>query len=186
MFDKINTDIPGCFELIPRKVEDDRGCFVKTYQRSLFDSLGLDTEWREEYYSVSRKGVLRGMHFQLPPHDHHKLVYCTTGEVLDAVLDLRKSSPMYGRHLLLPLSASRANMIYIPKGCAHGFYTVSETATMMYMVGTEYVADADSGILWSSVGIQWPNNNPIISQRDKRFIKFTDFLSPFAYNQIAI
>jgi dTDP-4-dehydrorhamnose 3,5-epimerase len=182
MFEKIATAIPGCFELIPRKMEDARGCFVKTYQRSLFDSLGLETEWHEEYYSASRRGVLRGMHFQLPPHDHAKLVYCTAGEVLDAVLDLRVGSPMYGQHLLLQLNADKASMIYIPKGCAHGFYTVSESATMMYKVGTEYAPEADTGVLWNSAGIPWPDIDPLISSRDTLLVPLDSFLSPFGYD----
>jgi dTDP-4-dehydrorhamnose 3,5-epimerase len=182
MFNKISTAIPGCFELVPRKIEDDRGCFVKTYHRSLFQSLGLETEWREEYYSVSKQGVLRGLHFQMPPHDHAKLVYCPAGEVLDAILDLRTGSPMYGHHLLLTLNAEKANMIYIPRGCAHGFYTISDSATMMYKVGTEYAPDADSGLLWSSAGIPWPDDNPIISPRDTQFVPLNSFTSSFHFD----
>ncbi len=181
MFEKIITDIPGCFEIVPWKIEDARGYFVKTYLRSLYLSLDLETEWREEYFSVSKRGVLRGLHFQLPPHDHAKLVYCPAGEVLDVVLDLRIGSPMYGRHLLLSLTAKKANMVYIPSGCAHGFYTVSESATMMYKVETEYEPSSDAGLLWNSAGIPWPDNNPLLSLRDTQFIPVSRFHSPFFY-----
>lgn len=179
MFKKIETSIPGCFELIPRKIEDDRGWFVKTFHHNVYENLGFETDWREEYYSVSHKGVLRGLHFQLPPHDHEKLVYCTFGEVIDAVVDLRVGSPMYGQHVLFQLNAAKANMIYISKGCAHGFYTVSDTATMMYKVSSIYAPDADIGVLWNSLDIRWPDQSPVVSVRDAGFKAFNDFISPF-------
>jgi dTDP-4-dehydrorhamnose 3,5-epimerase len=167
-------------------LDDERGSFVKTYHRSEFETLDLTTDWNEEYYSVSRRGVVRGLHFQLPPHDHAKIVYCTVGEVLDAILDLRVGSPMYGRHQLFSLSADRANMIYIPKGCAHGFYTVSETATMMYKVGTEYAPEADSGVLWNSARISWPSDTPVLSDRDLRLTPMSSFISPFFFDQTMV
>lgn len=169
------TTIPGCFEIIPEIFTDKRGSFVKTFHRNLFDKQGLETDWREEYYSISRKGVLRGLHFQLPPHDHAKLVYCMSGEVLDVVLDLRIKSHTYGKYEMFQLNGSAAHMIYIPKGCAHGFYTLSELATMMYKVSTVYAPDHDAGVLWNSVGIPWPDGKPIISDRDNTFPTFEKF-----------
>ena len=183
MFDVINSPVPGCFGLAPRKMEDDRGCFVKTFHREAFEELGLNTDWREEYYSVSRKGVLRGLHFQLPPHDHEKLVYCTSGEVLDVVVDLRAGSPMYGRHTLFQLNAAKANMIYIPRGCAHGFYTVSDMAAMMYKVSSVYAPESDTGVLWDSLDIPWPDRKPVLSARDAGFKPFGDFISPFVWSR---
>lgn len=182
ILEKLETTVPGCFELIPRKMEDARGCFVKTFHRDTFQEYGMETEWREEYFSISHRGVLRGLHFQLPPHDHAKLVYCMSGEMLDAVVDLRVGSPMYGRHILFRLSAADTKMIYIPKGCAHGFYTLSESATMMYKVGTVYAPEADTGILWDSVDIPWPDNDPLISVRDSGFRPFAEFVSPFVWS----
>lgn len=176
------TAIPGCFEIIPRLLTDERGSFVKTYHHDMFHQHGLETDWREEYYSISRKGVLRGLHFQVPPHDHAKLVYCIAGRVLDAVLDLRIGSPTYQQHILFELNAETAHMLYLPKGVAHGFYTLSESATMMYKVTTVYAAECDSGILWSSVGIPWPDKTPIVSARDNAFPVFADFrANPFYY-----
>lgn len=177
-----STTIPGCVEIIPKIFTDDRGNFVKTFHRDQFEQQGLEVEWREEYYSTSHKGVLRGLHFQLPPHDHAKLVYCTSGEVLDVVLDLRMGSPAYGTHVMFKLDATNAQMIYIPKGCAHGFYTLSEQATMMYKVSTVYAPNHDAGLLWNSVGIPWPNIGPIMSDRDRKFPTFADFTTnPFTY-----
>lgn len=177
-----STTIPGCFEIIPNVFTDDRGSFVKTFHSDLFAQHGLEVDWREEYYSTSHKGVLRGLHFQLPPHDHAKVVYCTSGEVFDVVLDLRVGSPAYGTHAIFQLGAAKANMIYIPKGCAHGFYTLSEQATMMYKVSTVYAPAHDGGLLWSSVGVPWPDNQPTMSERDKAFPTLAEFtLNPFTY-----
>jgi len=176
------TTIPGCFEIIPSVFTDDRGSFFKTFHRDLFEQHGLEVDWREEYYSTSRKGVLRGLHFQVPPHDHAKLVYCTSGEVLDVVLDLRDGSPTFGTHTMFQLNAKTANMVYISKGCAHGFYTLSEQATMMYKVSTVYAQAHDAGLLWNSAGIPWPDDTPIMSERDKAFPTFSEFTTnPFRY-----
>ena len=176
------TFITGCIEITPRLITDERGRFAKTYHREIFCQNGLETDWREEYYSVSRKGVLRGMHFQLPPHDHAKLVYCTAGRVLDAVLDLRIGSPTYQRHVLIELEAESAHMLYLPKGVAHGFYTLSDSAIMMYKVSTVYAPENDAGLLWNSVGIPWPDKSPTLSTRDKAFPTFTDFRdNPFTF-----
>ena len=176
------TEIPGCFEIIPNILKDGRGCFIKTFHQQLFEQHGLETDWREEYYSTSRKGVLRGLHFQLPPHDHEKLVYCTSGAVIDVVIDLRTGSPMYGRHALFQLDATAARIIYIPKGCAHGFYVVSDTAIMMYKVSSIYAPESDAGILWNSLDIPWPDHAPVLSVRDAGFPSFDDFESPFKWS----
>ncbi len=175
------TTIPGCYEIIPRILRDERGVFVKVFQEEVFKEHGLTTDWREEYYSVSRRRVLRGLHFQLPPHDHDKLVYCTAGVVLDAAVDLRKGSPAYGSHVILELSAEKGNMLYIPRGLAHGFYVTSASATMMYKVSSVYAPEYDSGILWNSAGIPWPDVHINISERDWNFYPLDRFESPFTY-----
>ncbi|KIE43356.1 dTDP-4-dehydrorhamnose 3,5-epimerase [Geobacter anodireducens] len=175
------TDIPGCVEITPRILRDERGTFVKTFHREMFAMQGLNTAWAEEYYSVSHRGVLRGLHFQLPPHDHDKLVYCTRGSVLDAALDLRRGSPTYGGHVLLELSATAGNMLYLPRGLAHGFYVQSESATLVYKVTSVYAPQHDAGILWNSAGIPWPDNAPTLSPRDAGFGSFNGFASPFEY-----
>lgn len=178
------TTIPGCLEIIPDIFTDDRGCFVKTFHRDLFEQQGMEVDWREEYFSTSRRGVLRGLHFQLPPHDHAKLVYCTSGEVLDVVLDVRTGSPAYGTHAMFQLSGATSHMIYIPRGCAHGFYTLSEQATMMYKVSTVYAPAHDAGLLWNSAGIPWPVENPVMSDRDKALPAFAGFTAnPFTYRK---
>jgi dTDP-4-dehydrorhamnose 3,5-epimerase len=174
------TGITGCYEITPKRLDDERGLFVKTFHHDLFKEHGLNTDWREEYFSVSRRRVLRGLHFQLPPHDHDKLVYCTAGTVLDAAVDLRKGSPGYGSHLLLELSAEKGNMLYLPRGLAHGFYVLSDRATMLYKVSSVYAPEYDAGIAWNSLGIAWPDPDPILSRRDSSFPNFAEFLSPYA------
>jgi dTDP-4-dehydrorhamnose 3,5-epimerase len=175
------TAIPGCYEILSRIISDERGSFVKTFHQTVFQTHNLNTVWLEEYYSVSYSGIIRGLHFQLPPHDHEKLVYCSSGSVLDAVVDLRKGSPTYGQHILLELSAGAGNMLYLPKGLAHGFFVTNQSATMHYKVSTQYSPEHDTGILWNSVGIAWPEANPVLSARDKSFLRYSEFTSPFTF-----
>jgi dTDP-4-dehydrorhamnose 3,5-epimerase len=179
--EKIPTAISGCYELRPAVAADARGTFVKTFQREWFEQQGLRTDWAEQYYSVSRKGVLRGLHFQMPPHEHAKLVFCTAGEVLDAVVDLRVGSPTFGHHVCIALSAERGNMVYLDAGLAHGFYTISESVTLLYNVTSEYAATHDTGIRWDSAGIPWPDGAPQVSDRDRKFLPLAEFASPFRY-----
>jgi dTDP-4-dehydrorhamnose 3,5-epimerase len=179
------TPIEGCLEILPAVVADARGAFVKVFQKDAFDALGLCSEWREQYYSVSRNRVLRGLHFQLPPHDHAKLVYCTDGEVLDVAVDLRADSPTFGRHATIRLSASRGNMVYLDRGLAHGFYTASENATLVYNVSSVYAPEHDVGIRWDSAGIPWPDESPIVSERESTHPAFSEFKSPFRLKRSA-
>ncbi|RJX16993.1 MAG: dTDP-4-dehydrorhamnose 3,5-epimerase [Desulforudis sp.] len=177
----IPSFIPGCFEIQPTVLEDQRGLFVKTFHEQIFAQYGLETHFAEEYYSKSYQGVLRGLHFQVPPHDHAKLVYCLVGQVKDVVVDLRLGSPTYGKFASFILSAEKASMVYIPRGLAHGFYTLSDSATMVYKVTSVYSPPHDTGIRWDSVGIDWPSDNPIISERDRQFETFAAFNSPFRF-----
>lgn len=179
MFELKPNKLPGCFELQPKVFDDVRGRFVKVFHEQAFADKGLETNFAEEYYSVSHKNVIRGMHFQLPPMDHVKMVYCIQGEVLDAVVDLRVGSPTYGEYTLFELSAAKANSIYIPKGMAHGFCAMSDQAVMVYKVSTIYSPEHDAGLLWNSVGIAWPTNDAILSARDQSFSSFDKFVSPF-------
>ncbi|MDN4066519.1 dTDP-4-dehydrorhamnose 3,5-epimerase [Paenibacillus vini] len=171
--------IHGCYEIHPRVVTDERGAFVKIFHKEIFEGNGLAVNYSEQYYSRSKKGVLRGLHFQTPPHDHAKLVYCTEGEVLDVVVDLREKSPTYGKHLKFLLSAEKSNAVYIPSGLAHGFYVLSDYATMVYNVTSLYAPESDMGVHWSSAGIDWPDKHPIVSSRDEGFISLAEFKSEF-------
>ena len=180
--EKVETKIPGCFLIKPNVFSDHRGKFVKVMQESAFERFDIYSHFREEFYTTSSMGVLRGMHFQLPPRGQHKIVYCVQGQALDAVLDLRKGSPTYGMFELFELSEFNSYSLYIPKGLAHGFYAQSEKVTLVYKVTEEYFPHGDAGIHWNSAGIPWPNLNPIVSTRDVNLQNFKEFISPFEYS----
>jgi dTDP-4-dehydrorhamnose 3,5-epimerase len=179
MFSFEETPLAGVSLIKPRLFRDARGLFVKTFHAELYRSAGLDFTPAEEFYSVSRAGVVRGMHFQLPPHDHAKLVYCSAGRVLDVVIDLRKTSPTFGQHFATELSSETRAQLFIPSGFAHGFLALENDSTMTYLTSTVHAADADAGIHWRSFGFAWPVSNPIVSDRDEAFPTLADFTSPF-------
>lgn len=175
--------IPGCLLIVPNCSEDERGTFVKTYHEPTWQSLGLRTDWVEEYYSVSHQGVLRGLHCQLPPSDHTKVVSCLSGKVFDMLVDLRKGSPCYGQAISVVLDAGQPSLVYIPTGLAHGFYTMSPEATVAYRVTSVYDPGCDAGVLWSSIDCRWPVAFPVISARDAGLPPLSRFNSPFVYDQ---
>ena len=179
MFETRKSKIDGCLEILPRVFRDDRGIFVKVFHKNIFADLGLEYNFVEEYYSQSFKNVIRGLHFQVPPEDHVKLVYCIDGAAFDVVLDLRKGSPTYGKYDTFTLDSKHANMVYIPSGMAHGFCSISDSSTLVYKTSTVYDPECDSGILWNSVNITWPTLQPVMSERDKNFDDFLNFKSPF-------
>jgi dTDP-4-dehydrorhamnose 3,5-epimerase len=175
------TRLCGCYRLLPNKSMDERGSFVKIFHEGEFKKLNLETQFREEYYSLSRKNVLRGLHFQAPPMHYVKLVTCLQGNVMDVVVDIRRNSPTYGMHEMFDLNSNRGDLIYIPPGFAHGFYVTSDFALMLYKVTAVYDPKCDTGILWNSAGIAWPCTSPLISKRDAGFVDFVNFCSPFVY-----
>lgn len=175
----IPTALPGCIEVRPFFAQDARGCFVKTFHADRFVEMGLPVDWREEFYSSSRKGVIRGMHFQAPPHDHEKLVYCMQGRVLDVVLDLRGASSTFGRHVAVELDGARGHGLLVPKGMAHGFLALTDDVLMAYKVSTVHTPANDCGVLWNSFGMDWGIERPIVSVRDQAHPAFGDFVSPF-------
>ena len=170
--------LPGCFLLQPINFKDQRGCFVKTYQEEVFLTLGLKLVIREEFYSVSKKNVVRGMHFQLPPHAHHKLVYCTRGVVKDVLLDLRHGVG-YGNVATVEISENNRNVIFIPEGIAHGFLSMTDDAMMIYKTSAAHVPESDCGIKWNSFDFDWGDDDILLSERDKNHPLFIDFKSPF-------
>lgn len=177
----VPSQISGCYEIFPHIHRDLRGAFIKTFHAPTFEEFGLCSQFLEEYYSISVKNVVRGLHFQLPPDDHVKLVYCISGVVKDVVVDIRLDSPTYGNHVSFELSSERGNLVYIPKGMAHGFCVLSDSSTMVYKTSTIHAPARDSGIRWDSAGISWPDGDLIISDRDKAFLTLQDFRSPFRF-----
>ena len=175
----IDTKIEGLKILKPRIFEDSRGKFVKTFTDDFFKENNLNIEIKETYYSISKKDVIRGMHFQTPPEDHEKLVYVPRGSILDVVLDIRKNSPTYGKHVSQNLNADNGYMFYIPKGCAHGFLSLEDDTNVTYMQTTMYAPNNDGGINCHSFGFDWGIKNPIVSERDLSFDTFSEFITPF-------
>ena len=178
--------LPGCFVLEFPNFRDDRGFFVKSFQRSAFEQRGLEFDFRETFYTESREGVLRGMHFQVPPADHAKLVYCIAGAIQDIALDLRRGSPTFGEYEAFELSAELNNAVYLPRGMAHGFYARSTPSLVMYHVTSEHSPAHDSGVRWDSFGAKWPVGVPITSVRDEGLIPLAQFESPFRFDDESV
>lgn len=179
MFELSELPLRGCYSIRPRRADDARGSFVKTFHRESFEKHGLCADFREHYYSRSVAGTVRGLHFQLPPFDHEKLVYCVEGRVVDVLLDLRVGSPSYGECCALELDSEKDGLVYIPKGIAHGFSAI-EAATLAYSVSTEHAPAHDAGVHFRSADVAWPDQ-PIISARDQALPALSDFQSPFVY-----
>jgi dTDP-4-dehydrorhamnose 3,5-epimerase len=175
------TDLPGCHLVHSGRSADGRGSFTKTFHGDSFAAAGLRTDWREAYCSVSVRDVVRGMHFQLPPAEHAKLVFCLDGQVLDVVLDLRRGSPTFGEHRAFHLDEQAGVGVYIPSGCAHGFCSLSDTSTMYYTVTSVHAPAQDAGIAWDSFGFDWPVRSPIMSDRDRQHPSFDDFETAFVF-----
>jgi dTDP-4-dehydrorhamnose 3,5-epimerase len=175
------SNIPHCYLLQFNARPDSRGTFVKTMQSSVFAGLGLEFSFTESFYSVSHENVLRGMHFQLAPADGAKLIYCLSGVILDVAFDLRKGSPSFGQSAAFELRPELANGVYIPSGVAHGFYVQKGPATVVYQVSAEYNPAMDTGVRWNSIGMKWPSESPIVSERDEDFADFVHFATPFRF-----
>lgn len=176
------SDIFGCKIILPEVKTDSRGRFVKIFEERFFSQNGLSDKFSEEYYSESRQGVIRGLHFQSPPNDHDKVVTCLIGEVLDVTIDLRVGSPTYMLTQKITLSAENGASLYVPSGIAHGFCVLSKSALLLYKTTSPYSAESDAGILWSSVPVIWPVADPIVSERDKGFPPLKEFVTPFNMN----
>jgi len=173
------TNIEGLFVIDLFHAEDNRGGFVKTFHKESFEKLGLNTDFQESFYSTNNKGVIRGMHFQNPPYDHDKLVYCTRGSLDDVILDIRKDSPTYGNFASIELKADSYRAIYIPKGMAHGFESLEDHTMMTYLTSTMHQPSHDMGIRFDSFGKNWGTKEPLINERDLNWPKFGDFESAF-------
>lgn len=179
----IETSIEGLKVLEPRIFEDSRGKFIKTFNDDFFNENGLNVKIKETYYSISHKGVLRGMHFQTPPHDHLKLVYVPAGKIIDVVLDIRKGSATYGKSFDIELSSENAKVLIIPKGLAHGFKSIEDNTNVTYMQTSGYSPECDGGIRYDSFSYDWKIENSKMSDRDKEFESFSNFNSPFIYGK---
>jgi dTDP-4-dehydrorhamnose 3,5-epimerase len=179
LFQELSAPLPGVRLLEPRAHRDERGSFVKTFHADAWREAGLELAMREDYYSVSGRHVLRGMHFQVPPESHTKMVYCVSGRVLDVLLDLRRSSPSFGQCAGREFSAANRWMLLIPPGIAHGFLSLADEATMVYKTTTVHSPAHDAGIRWDSFGYNWGLSSPLVSPRDASFPGLAEFDTPF-------
>ena len=160
---------------------DERGAFIKTFSDCSFKNLGITTSIKEFFYSISKKNVIRGMHFQVPPHEHDKLVFVVKGKIIDVVLDLRVNSKTYGLFEVFRLHENDGKVIYIPKGFAHGFRALEDNTIVAYLTSKEHSPEFDSGIRWDSFGYDWEldNEEVIVSKKDSLLTPFNEFKSPF-------
>lgn len=181
----IPTEIEGVVVIEPRIFEDPRGYFFESFSQADFDSCVREVRFVQDNESRSSYGVMRGLHFQRPPFTQAKLVRCVRGAVLDVAVDLRKGSPTYGRHVSVELTEENHLQLFIPKGFAHGFAVLSETAVFQYKCDEFYHPEADGGIsiLDSSLGIEWriPVEHAVLSEKDTRHPLLKNFDSPFVY-----
>ena len=175
-------ELGGVFEIKLDRITDARGYFMRSYSRAIFEEQGLVVDWEQESVSFNKvKNTVRGLHFQLPPYTETKIVRVTHGSILDVFVDLRKDSDSYGRWGSIELSDANDTAIYIPKGFAHGFKTLTDNAVVAYKLDAPYHAESASGILWNDgdLAIKWDVEDPVISARDTELQKFSDFASPF-------
>ena len=176
------TSIHGVYHLKPKVYSDKRGFFLESYSLQQFAHYGITTNFVQDNHSFSvQNGVIRGLHFQYPPFAQTKLIRVIQGAVYDVVLDLRKSSPSFGKWESFELSDKTHEMIYIPKGCAHGFCTLQENTGFLYKCDTYYHPYAEGGILWNDpdLCIPWPCTDPLLSPKDEQLPRTKEFSTPF-------
>ena len=160
------TNFDGVLQLNTRLFHDHRGTLAKTYHAQEWNRAGIPEDFVESFVTISDRNVLRGLHFQLPPVDHAKVVWCITGKVFDVAVDLRRDSPSYARHIAVELDSQSGDGICIASGYAHGFCVLEAPATLLYMTTSLHDPECDTGIHWNSCGIRWPLQQPVVSEKD--------------------
>lgn len=165
------------FEITPKVFKDDRGFFLETYNKKAFEDRGLKMEFVQDNQSYSIPGVVRGLHFQNPPHAQGKLVRVIKGKILDVAVDLRRNSPTFGKHDTFILDSEKHNMVYIPEGFAHGFSALEESI-VAYKCTRLYHKDSESGLIWNdtSLNIDWKVKTPIVSGKDQELKSLKELL----------
>ncbi len=178
------TDIEGVLIIEPRLFNDARGYFFESYNRKNYEEAGITADFVQDNEACSTRGVMRGLHFQRPPYAQAKLVRCVKGKVLDVAVDIRKGSPTYGQHVAVELSEENHRQFFIPRGFAHGFAVLSDTAVFQYKCDNYYHPEADGGISIQddTLGIDWQIDpaEALLSDKDLRHPVLADFDSPFS------
>ncbi len=171
-FEFIESELAGVVLVKPAVFSDSRGFFMETFKKSEFERFGIDTDFVQDNHSKSKRGVLRGLHYQREPKAQGKLVRCIRGKIFDVAVDIRKDSPNFGKWVGFELSEENRLMLWIPKGFAHGFLTLSDEAEIIYKVsGSEYSPSHDRSVAWNDpfIGIEWPiDGEPVLSEKDRR------------------
>ena len=172
------VELPDVWLITPKVLPDERGQFLETWHSDKFRKIGIDVAFAQDNQSMSRRGVLRGLHYQLAPDDQAKLVRVAVGEVFDVAVDLRQSSPTFGKWSGHRLSATEHQMLWIPAGFAHGFLALTDPALVLYKASASYVAASERTIRWDdpTVGIEWPEieGGPILSSKDAAALAFAE------------
>lgn len=183
----IKTEIEGVLILEPRVFKDERGYFFESYSKRVFDAEVSVVDFVQDNESFSSRGVMRGLHFQRPPHAQAKLVRCVRGAVMDVAVDIRKGSPTYGKYVSCLLTEENHRQFFIPRGFAHGFAVLSDTALFQYKCDNYYHPESDGGIsiVDPTLGIEWgiALDEAILSEKDTRHPLLKDFNSPFEYGK---
>lgn len=174
--------ISGVFEISLEPKTDKRGFFMRTYDKEIFEKYGIERMWVQENHSRSdKKGIIRGLHFQFPPQAETKLIRCIKGAIFDVFVDLRKGSSTFGQWDSIELSEDNKKMIFIPRGFAHAFCTLTETSEVIYKVDNPYKPEAEGGVIWNdeTLNISWPVRNPILSEKDSQLPTLSEFIKNF-------
>ena len=175
-----DLSLPGLKLIEPDVFADNRGFFYESYSKKKFqEEGGIDIVFVQDNHSKSTRGVLRGIHFQLPPYAQDKLVRVIQGEVFDVAVDIRKDSPTFGKWEGVTLSSENKKILFIPQGFAHGFQVISETAEFEYKVSNFYSKEHEQGFIWNDpiVGIEWPIHNPILSEKDGQYPNLQEMIN---------
>lgn len=178
----IEKKLRGAFEVMLKPHLDNRGFFMRTFDDEIFKEQDIERQWVQENHSRSvGKGIIRGLHLQMPPYAETKLIRAIKGEVLDVFVDLRKNSPTFGQWDSVLLSEKKHNCAFIPRGFAHGFCTLSEISEVVYKVDNYYAPEYECGIIWNDqdLKIDWPATNPIISDKDQKNLTLKEFIEKY-------
>lgn len=181
----IKTEIADVYIIEPSVFGDNRGYFLESFNLNTFEENVYPIKFVQDNESKSSKGVLRGLHFQKPPYNQAKLVRCIEGRVMDVAVDIRKGSPTYGKHIAVELSGENKRQLFVPRGFAHGFSVLSESAVFAYKVDNMYAPEFDFGIKWNDkeLNIDWglPEEEVQLSEKDKDLVFFKDLETPFKF-----
>jgi len=175
----VETEFKGLYLIKTHFIKDERGIFNKVYNLDLYKNFNLNTNFEEFFYSESQKDVIRGMHFQIPPYAHEKLIFVVKGCITDVVLDIRKNSKSFGKFFEITMDSNEGIALYISKGYAHGFKSLTNDTIICYLTTRVYNSNYDAGIKFDSFGYDWNIKEPIISEKDRNLVSFDRFESPF-------